>query len=435
MWTRITLLLAWLTGYPFLIQAQAPVGNYHYQELLAQASLAHLQKEPAKALPLYEQALKLHPPDALTAYKMAGAYALAQNTAQAHRFLQCALRAGWYESELLALDPYFEHVRQTAAPAWAALLRRARRAEQRYEQRLRKPALRRQINRLVIQDQQLRYQQVQARTDAERQRAWRAIQRADSANLAAVRRLVAEHGWPRLSDVGADGANNLWLLVQHADADILFQKHCLQLLEQHLNAGEARRENYAYLYDRVQCNLNYKQRYGTQPIWGPQGTARGFRAIAEEAGVDERRRQMHLPPLRIYAQSMGLQYQNLTGRAARANDSADVGYCRQLVDSARAAYAARDYAKTDAYYLKASMVLSGLSDQENYEAALLFADIARQTNGQQYKDVALDFLNLLYLRGYLTAARLEREPKFGVLRPEPRWQHTLKLLAANPPPR
>ncbi|HEX8657486.1 MAG TPA: hypothetical protein VF690_08135, partial [Hymenobacter sp.] len=85
--TRLSLLLAWLIGYPCLIQAQAPVGDYRYQELLAQASLAHLQKEPAKALPLYEQVLKLQPPDALTAYKMAGAYALAQNTAQARRFL------------------------------------------------------------------------------------------------------------------------------------------------------------------------------------------------------------------------------------------------------------------------------------------------------------------------------------------------------------
>jgi hypothetical protein len=187
-------------------------------------------------------------------------------------------------------------------------------------------------------------------------------------------------------------------------------------------------DNYAYLNDRVHCNLNFKQYYGTQPIWQQNGTANGFRAIIKEDKVNFRRRKVGLPSLQVYALTMGFTYQEISEQQARANDSLDVVYCLTLLDSAKQAYTKKDFVKVEDYYLKASMILSGMSNEENYAAALLFADIAKMTNKQNYKDLALDFLNLLYLRGYLTQAMVSIEPRFSVLKQESRWLQIVRQI-------
>ena len=66
-----------------------------------------------------------------------------------------------------------------------------------------------------------------------------AMERADADNLPWIRQVIAEHGWPGRSDVGDDGAQAAWLLVQHADADPAFQRDCLGLLTAAVGQGEA----------------------------------------------------------------------------------------------------------------------------------------------------------------------------------------------------
>ena len=402
--------------------------NGAYQELLARANLAHLQKNYRLAIPHYEEALTYQPPDALTAYKMAGVYALDENWTKSATFLEAAFEKGWLESSWLAIDPYFNAFRLQEPNRWKKLLQKAIKKEQQYAKTLKKPTLRSQINQMVILDQQLRYKQVQASTATDRRELQRAIQQADSTNLQVIKKIIADNGWPTFSDIGQDGNNNLWLLVQHADTDILFQKHCLQLMEKLKPTGQINLSNYAYLYDRVQCNLNYKQYYGTQPIWGNKGTAIGFRAIIQENEVNQRRTTVGLPSMQIYALTMGFEYKEVLAQQARQNDSLDLVYCKSLIDSAKAAYRKKNFTKTDEYYLKASMVLSGMTDQENYEAALIFADIAGITKEQKYKSVALDFLNLLYLRDYLSLALLWNESAFKVISEEPRWQDIISRI-------
>jgi hypothetical protein len=52
----------------------------------------------------------------------------------------------------------------------------------------------------------------------------------DAENLPWLKELVAERGWPGSSLVGVDGAHAMWLLVQHATADLAFMRQCLDLL-------------------------------------------------------------------------------------------------------------------------------------------------------------------------------------------------------------
>lgn len=91
-----------------------------------------------------------------------------------------------------------------------------------------------------------------------------AMSAADHANTEWLKGVIAEHGWPKISDVGEEAATNAWLLVQHADQDPLFQRDMLRLIEPLAAQGEASPRDFAYLYDRVMLKWAGKQRYGSQ---------------------------------------------------------------------------------------------------------------------------------------------------------------------------
>jgi hypothetical protein len=96
----------------------------------------------------------------------------------------------------------------------------------------------------------------------------------DADNTAWLRTVIDTWGWPLRSEVGEEGALAVWLLAQHADDDVPFQRRCLLLLQQAVAAGEADRVHLAYLTDRVLRAEGRPQRYGTQFWCGPDGQGR-----------------------------------------------------------------------------------------------------------------------------------------------------------------
>ncbi len=111
----------------------------------------------------------------------------------------------------------------------------------------------------------------------------------DQANTEWLKGVVAEHGWPRRSEVGEGGASAAWLLVQHADADPLFQLQALRLMEPLVARNEVSGRDFAYLTDRVALKLTGKQRYGTQ-FTCVDGHYQPL-PIEDEAAVDRLRRE------------------------------------------------------------------------------------------------------------------------------------------------
>jgi hypothetical protein len=399
-----------------------------YQSLIAQAGLFHLQKDHKQAIAYFEQAFQLQGPDALNAYKAAGVYALDSNADKAFYYLGLALKAGWTEADWLSFDPYFDYLRRVLPDKWKAIELQALTTEQQYEQTLKRPALRRQINMMTLNDQRLRYQRVQATDQNERRGIDQQIMQADQENLDKAKAILQHNGWPSIADIGKDGQNNLWLVVQHADGDVLFQQEALAAMTRLKQAGALNLENYAFLYDRVQCNLNYKQLYGTQVLWTGNGRASGFRPIVQEHLVDQRRRKMGLLPLQLYALTYGFTYHPVSAVQSKQNDVADTRLARRLMDSAGYFYKVQDFQQVYDHYNNASMVPGGMNNNDNYQAAILFATIATLNNEQQYKDIALDFLNLLYLRQALSKKKLLEQPAFKSLAAESRWNTMLQGL-------
>ena len=177
--------------------------------------------------------------------------------------------------------------------------------DRQYGQTLLLPSLRKEINLMALNDQKMRYQRIQTKSDSTIEVINQQIIKSDLQNLNRAKEIVRQYGWPKISQIGKDGQNNLWLIIQHADQDVQFQQ-ALQAMEKLKGSKEINMENYAFLYDRVQCNLNYKQLYGTQVIWSTNGNASGFRPILKEYMSDERRKEIGLQPLEFMHSLMDL---------------------------------------------------------------------------------------------------------------------------------
>lgn len=403
----------------------------NYEVLTAKAGLLHLQKNYKAAIPLYEQAFKQQQPDALTAYKAAGMYALDSSADKAFHYLDVALQKGWTEADWLSSDPYFDYLKNAYPNKWTSLKEEAFVREQEYEKTLSLPLLRKVITLMTVIDQKLRYKRAQTASDSTAKIIEDQIRESDAQNLKSAKEFIQKYGWPKMSQIGKDGQNNLWLIVQHADQDVLFQQTALAAMKKLIGTKEINMENYAFLYDRIKVNLNYKQLYGTQVAWSGNGEASEFRPILQEHLVDDRRKKIGLPPLQVYALTYGFVYNKVPAATSIESERMYKKHVQTLMDSARYFFTKKEFQKTYDYYNEASTFAGGMNNNDNFDAAIIFAKIAAKSNDGQYKSISLDFLYLLFLRQQLTRIKMMREPAFKVLYPEQRWRDMLSQLAAT----
>jgi hypothetical protein len=114
-------------------------------------------------------------------------------------------------------------------------------------------------------------------------------------NAARLTAIIDRHGWPGRGLVGEEGARAAWLVLQHAIGNPALQRRGLALL-QAAARGEVPAAEVALLHDRICFFEGRPQRYGTQYDWNEDGELAPW-TIEDEAGVDERRRAVGLPPL------------------------------------------------------------------------------------------------------------------------------------------
>jgi len=111
--------------------------------------------------------------------------------------------------------------------------------------------------------------------------------------------IIKKIGWPNIEKVGKQGAEAAWLIAQHSDGDINFQKRCLKLIEKEIEKNAIPRHYFAYLYDRICINLGKTQLYGTQLKNKPNLNIVPY-PIRLRSKLNERRRLYNLPPLDVY---------------------------------------------------------------------------------------------------------------------------------------
>lgn len=124
----------------------------------------------------------------------------------------------------------------------------------------------------------------------------------DRANTARLKVLFEHCGFPDKDQHGETAPGDAWLMVQHADHDVAFQKQALALIEgMAAQRKEPLGKSYAYLSDRIAVAERRPQAYGTQlmaPVEQPCHFE--FNPMDDREKVEERRAALGLPPLDIY---------------------------------------------------------------------------------------------------------------------------------------
>lgn len=151
-----------------------------------------------------------------------------------------------------------------------------------------------QSGRMVIQDamQQYRFDSPEVQALLKEQ------SRVDAENLARLRQIISEHGWPGQSLVGRDGATAAFLILQHADHESQFEY--FPLVKAAVDAGEFERRHFALLQDRVLVGEDKPQIYGTQLYWDDTTGKWELFPIEDEENVDARRQEVGMMPLAEY---------------------------------------------------------------------------------------------------------------------------------------
>lgn len=101
-----------------------------------------------------------------------------------------------------------------------------------------------------------------------------------------LKKIIYKKGWMPREFLGKKGEIHEWLIIQHSN-DIAFQKKYLSFLE-NLPKNKERKQNIAYLTDRILINENKKQLYGTQ-----FQNKKPF-PIHDSENLNKRRREMDL---------------------------------------------------------------------------------------------------------------------------------------------
>lgn len=261
------------------------------RRLVVEASTALADKDCAKAAGLYARAVDAGATSATTSYNVACCFALQGRADNAFQYLDFAIEMGWTDVDQLNEDPDFESLRKD--DRWSGVT--ARCAARRNE-------FRKSPGNTELHDELMRRMKIdQAARNADPIRV-EAMAKIDIDNTAWMKTVLEKHGWPGFALVGRDGAQAAWLLVQHASADVVFQRRCLELIVAAHEKRDASASDVAYLTDRVLVLEGKPQRYGTQ-FDTTDGVLRPF-PIEDEAGVDERRAGMGLEPMAAYTEKM-----------------------------------------------------------------------------------------------------------------------------------
>jgi hypothetical protein len=163
--------------------------------------------------------------------------------------------------------------------------------------------LARELHAMVVKDQAVRDQLIAA--GVEDRKAIEAMRRIDRVNLARVKQIVRQHGWPTAALVGNAGMGDLWLLVQHSPGPFIAQ--ALPHLKAAADRGEIGWSAMALMIDRDLVDRHKPQIYGSQGRIEADGHFELFE-VADPAHLDGRRAEVGLGPIADYKALIEKEY-------------------------------------------------------------------------------------------------------------------------------
>lgn len=169
--------------------------------------------------------------------------------------------------------------------------------------------LQKKILKMAKNDQDARNKFIK---DPHNKKLGKILYRIDNKNTKEAKNIIIKYGWPTFDLIGKKASNDFWLLVQHADRDINFQKKCLQLLNEAVKRKQAVPKNFAFLEDRVLSAEGKKQKFGTQFIFKNRKLV--HKPIQDAKNVDKRRLKYGLNTLKERTDEINKEYKSFMNK-------------------------------------------------------------------------------------------------------------------------
>jgi len=212
--------------------------------------------------------------------------------------LDRGLAAGLHQREEIEKDT--DLVPLHTDPRWPGFVAKVAAADAALLAAIAEPKLRDELHALVATDQAARFAWIKDKDNPE---AKANVEQSDRASTARLHEIIEKFGWPGKKLVGTDGSHDAWLLVQHADKDLAFQKQCLALMQPMVATGEVTAVDVAYLDDRFAVAEHGPRTVGTQV--GPDGNPQ---PMVDPANIDARRKAVGLGTMAEYRLQMRKMY-------------------------------------------------------------------------------------------------------------------------------
>jgi hypothetical protein len=166
------------------------------------------------------------------------------------------------------------------------------------QDKVKKPELGKLIDDLAVEDQKP-YRRIQT-GEITTEQGEKDFQETIKRNYLHLKKIIEEYGFPSYELVGKSSSHNFWMMVQHSDFDVKFQKQVLKLMLKEVKKQNASAQDYAFLVDRVRRNSKEPQLYGTQIVVNDVHKGYELQPVEKPEELDKRRQQIGLPPIKEY---------------------------------------------------------------------------------------------------------------------------------------
>jgi hypothetical protein len=131
------------------------------------------------------------------------------------------------------------------------------------------------------------------------------LNETDAANTKRLNEIFRRYGFPSVSLVGKDGAFAAFVMVIHSPS-LGLKKRSLPYIKRAFRRGEVPPEAFASLTDTILAAEGKPQIYGTK--FDLVGGKFVLAPTVDPAHLDERRKELGLPPIADYAKGMSDMY-------------------------------------------------------------------------------------------------------------------------------
>lgn len=126
---------------------------------------------------------------------------------------------------------------------------------------------------------------------------WGVIDAQDSIDLKKIIAIIDKYGWLSANEVGKNGNQAIWLVIQHAALSI--QEKYFPIMQKAVAEGKASKRDLAYLEDRILMRKGKKQLYGTQYSTDVKTNITTLWDVEDPDNLNNRRASVGLPSMTI----------------------------------------------------------------------------------------------------------------------------------------